>query len=394
MNKKIIYHCLEFKVGFVKKLLRKILKLSKRMLDVLSYYYKAISYDHKFYDSYTFQDEMAIHELPEFDKIPCNIGIIADEFFYNSLQGVVDTEYITPDNYKDVINAEQDILMIVSSWRGLNNEWRGMVYDKDTYLSILSDVVKFYRSVKPDGKVVFYSKEDPVNYHHFVEYAQLADVVFTTALEKVEDYKKYCGHDRIHVLKFGFNPFLFNPNYDTSKQIKGSVLFAGSWMRKYPERCDKLAMMFDSLIRHNVDLKIVDRNYHLKHARYMFPLRFTKYCMPSLKHHQLVSLYRSFETVININSITQSETMFAVRAYELLAMGKIVISNGSIGMEKLLPEVIVINDEKDIEKFLSMSDTEKDALRKKGIDNVFNNHTMFHRVNEMLQILQSDGSAV
>lgn len=359
-------------------------RIAKKALDELSFIYKRIFYDHKFYENYDFEEEVKIEELAGFEKLPYTFGIVADEIFYNSLQGVVDLVYITPADYKKQITTEIDVLLIVSSWRGLHNEWRGMVYDKEKHLKVVDEICHYYKELNPLGKTVFYSKEDPVNYEHFSEYSRLTDWVFTTAVEKVDDYKNYCHHEQVDVLKFGFNPYLFNPYYNKDQLIKNGVLFAGSWMRKYPERCKDLGMIFDGFIKMGMTLKIVDRNYAIRHAKYLFPRRYIKYCLPSLKHHQLIKLYQSFDTVININSITESKTMFAVRAYELLAMGKIVISNRSIGMEDILPEVIVVDDDKSLQKFLRMSENEKDELRQKGISNVFENHTMFHRVESIV----------
>src|SRR5690606_38635967 len=70
-----------------------------------------------------------INKIPEsngsnfFEKFNINIGIIADEFLFNSFKDIANFYYINRSNYK---NTDIDVFIIASAWRGLDNDWRGL----------------------------------------------------------------------------------------------------------------------------------------------------------------------------------------------------------------------------------------------------------------------------
>ncbi len=54
-------------------------------------------------------------------KREAKIGIIADRFLYESLEVAADFIPITPENFREAI-PQTDVLLVVSAWRGLNEE--------------------------------------------------------------------------------------------------------------------------------------------------------------------------------------------------------------------------------------------------------------------------------
>jgi glycosyltransferase involved in cell wall biosynthesis len=319
-----------------------------------------------------------------YDKIKANIGIIADEFLYNSFKDVAHFKYIERENYKKY-SGSLDVLLIVSAWKGLNLEWKGLGNPNiKKHREALYKIIEFYRA--QGTKIVFYSKEDPVNYHIFIDIAKHCDYIFTTAEEKVEDYKRDCKNENVHVLEFGINPRYHNPIGIKKSPKQKEVLFTGSWYEKYPHRHVDTRMLFDGVIDAGRDLKIIDRNYELKLMQYFFPEEYLKYVSPSIEHSYLQKFHKIFDWAINLNTVKESNTMFANRIYELQALGNILLSNYSVGVNNKFPNIFLVNDQKEVKDILN-SFSEEDILKHQvlGVRRVMSHETSFHRINNLLQ---------
>jgi Glycosyl transferases group 1 len=71
-----------------------------------------------------------------------------------------------------------------------------------------------------------------------------------------------------------------------------------------------------------------------------------------------LSAYRSFRVFLNVNSVTDSPTMFARRVFEILDSSTAVVATASTGIEQMLREVIsIVHDEEEaraeLDKLLS-----------------------------------------
>lgn len=333
--------------------------------------------------------EPLIKEIPTsngtsyFEKIDVNIGIIADEFLYNSFKDVANFHYIHKDHYKD-FGDKIDILLIATAWRGLYNEWKGMGNPKISKMrKTIFDMIDFYK--QHDVKIVFYSKEDPTNYEYFVDIAEKCDYIFTTAAEKVEDYKKDCKNENVFLLEFGVNPIYNNPIGITSKPIQNGALFAGSWYQKYPERQKDSKILFDGVVNANQNLKILDRNYDLKLEQHFYPTQYLNYISPGVEHEKLQQITKLYEWVINLNTVKSSQSMFANRVYELQAMGNLLLSNYSLGINNYFPNIFFAFDDTEI-KYIMQNYSEKERYQHRlfGVRQVLRKHTTFHRINQLL----------
>src|SRR5699024_2238129 len=60
-----------------------------------------------------------------FKKIDVSIGIIADEFLYNSFKDVANFHYIEKDNYAH-LRGKLDVVILASTWKGIYGDWKGM----------------------------------------------------------------------------------------------------------------------------------------------------------------------------------------------------------------------------------------------------------------------------
>lgn len=318
-----------------------------------------------------------------YNKINVDIGIIADEFLYNSFKGIANFHYVERDQYTH-LKGKLDVLLIASTWKGIKGDWKGMGNPKIKEIRrSIFDMIEFFR--KDGVKIVFYSKEDPTNYNFFVDIAQQCDYIFTTAAEKVEDYKRDCNNERVYVLEFGVNPIYNNPiGIKPVSEIDGA-LFAGSWYKKYPHRQKDSRILFDGVIEADKGLKIIDRNFHLKLERHFYPTEYLSYISPSVQHESLQPLLKLYQWVINLNSVKYSETMFANRVYEIQAMGSLLLSNYSLGINNTFPNIFLAFDKTEIKHIMqNVSDLELYRHRLFGIRQVLRNHTTYHRINYLL----------
>ncbi|MDC4240151.1 MULTISPECIES: glycosyltransferase [Clostridium] len=317
-----------------------------------------------------------------YKKINVTIGIIADEFLMNSYKGVADFVYITHSNYK-LYEDKLDVLFIASAWRGLNEEWKGLANPASNKRNKVFEIIEFYK--KKNTKVVFYSKEDPVNYDRFIGIAKECEYIFTTCKEKIESYKKDCNNENVECLEFSVNPLYHNPIGSRMFKKRNEVIFSGSWYEKYPHRIEDMKMIFDGVVDSNLGLKLIDRNYSLNLEQHFFPEKYLKYISPSISHEYLQKVHKLFNWAINFNSIKDSYTMFANRIYELQAIGNALLSNYSVGVNNLFPNVFLINEKNEVKEILNnLSDKEVYEHQVAGIRRVMSSETAYDRIQEML----------
>ena len=95
--------------------------------------------------------------------------------------------------------------------------------------------------------------------------------------------------------------------------------FAGSYYMRYPERTRDL----ETFVVHLPGLRpieIFDRNFGKDNPSYQFPPEYRPYIVGTLPPEEIDVAYKGYRYAINLNSIKQSQTMFARRVFELLAL--------------------------------------------------------------------------
>lgn len=317
------------------------------------------------------------------------VGIVCDEFFYESIKAAANFVYLTPENWREELEQGLDVLLFVSAWRGLNMEWKNLASlnaqltgePTPTRLEALA-MLRACREQKVP--TVFYSKEDPPNYELFLDLARECDYVFTSAKECIPYYNADCGREDVQAVCFGINPLEHNPIGCRQEAKEDTVLFSGSWMIKYPHRCQELATIFDGVLAAGHGLHIIDRNYP-GNPRYRFPEPYFGHSSPALPHSQLQKVHKLFDWAININSVKGSQTMFANRAFELQANGILLLSNFSVGVNNLLPTVQMVQDSGEVASILdAMTPEERYERQMAGVRSVMTGHTCFDRLAQLL----------
>lgn len=339
--------------------------------------------------------EIAYEDIPVtggsryYERRPLEVAIVCSEFMHAYYQDALHLHYVNPATFTDVFEKPIDLFLVVTSWKGLHgDDWKGVATPTSKKRQRLLDMME---QVKAKGiPVVFQSTEDPSNFDRFSDLAKVADYILTSDEAMIPEYQVLCGHDRIEATSFGVNPIIHNP-VGATRSRKKHVLFAGSWMAKYPERVKDTEMLFDGVLRSDHTLDIVDRNYQLNLPDYHFPERYVPRVAPAIPYDALQQVSKCYDWVLNLNSIKYSKTMCARRVYESQALGNLILSNYSIAVNNDFPNVFTIHDHQEVQAILERTTQEEiDRLRAEGIRSVMSSHTVYDRIDQLTRLLQLD----
>ena len=314
------------------------------------------------------------------------VAAILDTFTEYCLRYEADLILLTPKQWKRQLErAQPAFLLVESAWSGNNGEWRYLLTNyKSRDVNPLRDLVKHCRE---HGLItVFWNKEDPPNFEVFIDAAKEFDFVFTTDADCIPKYKEICGHDRVYLMAFACQPRLHNPCRGKSWP-RYPVCFAGSWMEKYSERRRSLDDLLEPALAFG--LHIFDRNFKVTgyDSRYRFPDRYQSAIKGSLDYEHMLTAYRCYDVMMNVNTVTDSPTMFSRRVFESLACGTPVISTDSVGLEATLGGYVrITRNSQDTTSHLNelLADEER-RMREGhlGYRYVHTHHTYRHRMKEM-----------
>ena len=271
--------------------------------------------------------------------------------------------------------------------------WRDRIVGyEDLEHNLLREVLEYCRSA--GIPTVFWNKEDPPHFENFLGAAREFDYVFTSDADCVPRYREALGHDRIYVLPFAAQPRLHNPSRERGWPIY-PVCFAGSWVsNRYPGRAEALKTLLDGAMPHG--LHIFDRNMTRPEfgSDYRFPDEYVKAIRGTLTYDEMLTAYRCYDVMLNVNTITESPSMFARRVFESLACGTPVISSESVGMSLMLGEhVRVTRSAEETDSHLRELLGDEEARVREGhlaYRHVHENHTYRHRMNEVFRSIGLD----
>jgi len=268
----------------------------------------------------------------------------------------------------------------------LGGEWKNLSSAGSDTQQILFQAFDHCRT--NNIKTVFYSKEDPLDYTRFLSIAKKCEFIFTTSKESIQRYRDDCGHNKVSLLLFGINPLYHNPIGAFGDRRQKGVLFSGAWYEQFPERCKVMHDLLNGVIDSGKAITIIDRNYYEERNHRCFPEKYWSHILPPLEHDVLQRTHKLFDWALGANTISFSETMFANRSFELLALGSLVLSSYSFGLSSLLPEVFISHSQEQATRILGSYDDEFLYQRRvAGIRGVMSNHDSFRRMVEVLNIV-------
>lgn len=265
------------------------------------------------------------------------VAAIMDDFTRESFRHCCQLLQLTPENWqKELQRFQPHVVLVESAWRGEADRWVRKIYPLSTQLA---ELVKWSRG--QNIPTAFWNKEDPIHFSVFLATARLFDHVFTTDIDCVKSYRFELGHGRVHLLPFACEPQTHNPL--ELYERKDSFCFAGSYYAKYPERQRDFASLVDALLTLR-PVDIFDRNHGKGEPSLTFPETYGPLIRGSLPYDQIDRAYKGYRYGININSVKQSQSMFARRAFELLASNTVTVSNYSRGLRLMFGDLIVSTD--------------------------------------------------
>ena len=268
------------------------------------------------------------------------VACIMDELSFFSYSPECNLLEITPNDWRAEIKSfSPDMLFIESAWQGKNGTWYRKIANGSEELCTLISFCK-----EENIPVVYWGKEDPLYTNTFMAVASLADFVFTTDIDSIQTYKIETSNPHVYHLHFAAQPLHHNPIelHDRKK----SFCFAGSYYHRQIER----SLLFDAFADYFISTKgldIYDRNHNNRiysMPEYSFPEKYKPYILGHLPSEEIDKAYKGYLFGININTITQSQTMFARRVFELLASNTVVAGNFSQGVKNYFGELTVCTD--------------------------------------------------
>lgn len=305
------------------------------------------------------------------------VACVMDEFSYHAFEPECQLKQLHADRWQKEIEAFQpNFLFIESAWRGVEDSWQTKVSSPSSEFAALLDWAKAH-----GVGTALWCKEDPVHFARFLPVARRVDHVFTTDIDCISRYKDEVKHDRVYLLPFAAQPAMHNPIETDTRQDRFS--FAGSWYQHYQDRQVDLRTLI-SVGRKLKTVEIYDRNANrpLPHD-FVFPEEFRGDIVGFLPYAEIDRAYKGCRYGITVNTIKQSQTMFARRAFELMASNTVVVSNFSKGIRLMFGDHVIASDNAvELERRLAPICADEGLYRRarlRGLRKVLAEHTYEHR---------------
>ncbi len=313
------------------------------------------------------------------------VAVILDAFSELAFQYEWDQILITPGDWRQKLEQRKPALLFVeSAWNGNRGAWRLAMSTERGPSQALRDLVAWCQAnLIP---TVFWNKEDPPNYDRFVATAALFDHVFTVDADRIQDYRRDLGHDRIGLLPFAAQPRIHNPVL-RSKGRQYDVAFAGTYFAdKHPERREQMDYLLTAAA--DVGLDIYSRMEKKGDPRYQFPRHLNGFVVGSLEYERMLAAYTAYKVFLNVNSVTDSPTMCARRLFELSAAQTAVVSTRAASIEPFFRDTITVVDDEESAtraiRILVSQPEHRDRLALRAHRRVFDEHLYTHRVRQVL----------
>jgi hypothetical protein len=331
-------------------------------------------------------------KYPQTDPIICGdgkgdmprIAFVCDEMTWQNFKDECNAMFVTPSNWREGFERfKPEVFFCESAWKGIDDEPDSWVMrigkNPKSFYENRKDLLSILKYCKKKSiKTVFWNKEDPTNFDEFAPTALLFDYVFTTAEECIPKYKSL-GCKNVKPLAFGVPEHIFC--YNESIKKENTAVFAGSWFANYERRCKEMEEVFDMIIEKDIELIIYNRRFGTKHTTMQFPVKYMRYLRPAVPYNQLAAIYRKSRYAITINTVTDSDTMFARRVFEIMACGCIVISNECKGLRKMFDgRIWFYGDTFDYSR-------EREIVRE-NVREVMEKHTCRNRLLEVIKTIK------
>lgn len=310
------------------------------------------------------------------------VAAVMDTFTVGNFRSECELLEITSDDWFNQLEQfKPDLFFLESTWHGKNDSWFKKV---STGSKELYDMTQYCHDRKIP--VIFWNKEDPVHTDVFMVAASCADYVFTTDFDCIERYIRTLQHKNVYFLSFSAQPTVHNPIEIHNRKDK--FCYAGTYFHRYKERSMVFDAFADAIEKRN-GMEIYDRNFGSGNLQYAFPARYNKMIIGCLKPEDIHIAYKGYNYGINTCTVSQSQTMFARRGYELLASNTVTVGNFSKGVKNILGDLAISTDNADemiaqLDRFCSTPEKYR-KYRLAGLREVMKYHLCEDRLGYIVQ---------
>ena len=319
-------------------------------------------------------------ECNELKKL--KVAAIMDAFTLGNFRSECELFEVTSDNWQAQLDEfKPDLFFLESAWEGKEKSWYKKIANGSKELYDLTA----YCHAK-NIPVIFWNKEDPVYTDVFMSAASCADYVFTTDFDCIERYKRTLQHNNVYLLHFSAQPLVHNPVEMHDRKDK--FCFAGAYYHRYKDR-SRVFDAFADAFEKGKGLEIYDRNLGSARPEHAFPQRYNKMIVGTLKPDDIHIAYKGYNYGINMNSVGQSQTMFARRVFELLASNTVSVGNYARGVRNIFGDLTVATDsadtmQKQLDKYCGTKENYR-KFRLLGLRKVLKEHLCEDRLGFIAQ---------
>jgi len=326
-----------------------------------------------------------------------NVAAIMDALTYNSYSSECNLILLEPDNWLQKFEENKiDFFFCESAWFGIDQKyiknniaidmsegpWLYKVSNSNNDNQAILDILSYCN--ENNIPTIFWNKEDPVSFDLFVDLALNFDYIFTTDVNSIVKYTSR-GHKNVYPLIFASQVKQFNPI--ERKKRSNKIIFAGSWYGTNPERCEITEEIFDKLLENNYELKVYNRKSDTTDKQWKFPDKYDNYIFPKITEN-VSEIHKESKYALNINTVTDSESMFSRRIFELASSNTCIISNYSEGLYNIFGDNIIYFDK--IHSINLENINQINRMCENNLYNVLRNHTYAERLKYILNIIHID----
>jgi hypothetical protein len=277
-----------------------------------------------------------------------------------------------------------DLFLVESVWNSINSKFN---FSYPNNIDLIKNILHYCNLNKI--KVLFWNKEDGINYDKFIWIAKLFPNISTTDNTCISKYLFDCNHKNIFVLPFGITPILHNP-FNKGYINPSDILFAGRWYygNEFSDRIKDMKILFqDFQLFKNKNLVIFDRNYNKLFGKKSFPDLFLPYLHESVDYETICLYYRHFKILYNVNSVHNSDTMFSRRVLEAIGCKTFVVSSYSKALQNFhLNSIYLCFNNNDTKKYTNLILNHYDKILiniHNDFINVYLNHTITNKLENI-----------
>jgi len=323
--------------------------------------------------------------VPTLAAGPLRIAALVDKFSEQGFKQECDFVNLRRDTWREQIEEfGPTVLLVESAWRGAANSWTNAVPKLPEELRALT------RWCNDRGiPTVFWNKEDPIHFSTFLRTATQFDYILTTDADLVPAYRAEARHHRVGLMPFASQPADHNPRRDAAR--KHAAVFAGTYYRRYPERMKDFDAVVDGTSR-VLPVEIFDRVYGTTNESFEFPQKYKDMIVGTLTPEELDLAYKRYELALNMNTVKQSTTMVARRAFELLMSGTPTVSNWARGSQTVFGDIVAMSDDSEgttaqVHRLVH-DELFRERIRSLGLRRTLRDHTYAERINLLESMLR------